>query len=176
MPTPIMPINVNEYKFFGFPPADKGDVILVQNKFYKIQQKEPLFYQLSNRNPAGAIIPWDPQLYQAIELIPPDNMIYYIQAFGILGNLEVNINIPQGNPHSSVDSRLQFMNNVMAPYDDPLTYKFTIKSGNTPSVDVNCLVGTIGSIWFYGWKFTVNEVTKPESYIELEDLIRQGRY
>jgi hypothetical protein len=175
MGTPILPIQVDEYRLFGFPPCQPKDVIEVQNKKYHVQQMEPLFYIHYNYNNIGAIIPWNPQIYQVNDLVPPDGIIYYIQGIGIEGNLSINLNIPQGHPHSAVETRLQFMDNVMAPRNEPLTYKFSVRAGNTPAVDVQCAVGTVGSIWFFGWKLLVSEASMTEEAIRLPDLFKQGR-
>jgi hypothetical protein len=135
---------------------------------------EPLYYELRQYT-GGIETGFNSAIYQVPDIMPSNNFLHYIGAFGIYGKIQVQLRYQAGSPRGTVGTRsLQRLDRYQAFYLIPYTFKFVIVTNDTLEVDVLAdFPGVKAAIWFYGWKMKVQKVDvlpAGQKFIELEDV------
>jgi hypothetical protein len=134
---------------------------------------EPLFYEFRKLT-AGAEVGFSTGTESVTELIPSKDYVYYITGWGMNGKLKVQIKYPSGYPRNTTTAKTTTrLDNLQAHYLQPFTSKMALVTGDSIEVDlVADHAYTYGAIWFYGWKFYVEQTqpTSTQQIIYLEDV------
>lgn len=146
----------NEYRLFGEPPCEIGDVIDIGGKNVVIKDVEPFYYEYRVRDPSGVEIGFSTGTYSIDTLRPPSDQAFVINHVGIqragATSIRIRFRYPREVNLFTNSADLSLISSVIAPYDSPIRLPMIIRDIQALNVVVEAPApGTMDAIWFYGY-------------------------
>jgi len=150
-----------------------GENIQIGDMYFQITSKDLLIYK---KEVTLATVTATTQKFDD-DLQPNREFLYQILRVAVDGYLTFQLQFPEGVPHWSPHGITQRLDNILASYPAGIKAPMWIMNPYYPAFNVYNPKGyaVTGTFWFFGWKYTVKQLTeRPAVVTTVTDYARGG--
>lgn len=152
-----------------------------EGKFFRVLDHEPFTYETGTSDVPefDEVVPGGESGFRNISVLEPDDRpmrLFYV-VWGVKSGGRYKVKIPPGTDRFGTDEDRDaaYITNEKSPYYDPNPlYAFWLVHNVYPSINfINTTPVTVKpKVWFYGVKYTLEEVSDPEVLEKLRNFER----